>query len=991
MKKTFYLLLVVILLTVTVAIDVDTVLAIASTSPNTPTKDKDKDQDDDAPWRADTFAGLEFRSIGPALMSGRVGDIAVDPRNAYHWYVAACSGGVWETHNAGTTWQPIFDDEGSYSIGCLAIDPTNPNIVWVGSGENNSQRSVSYGDGIYKSMDGGQSWQNVGLERSLHIGKIVVHPEDGEIVFVAAMGPLWGPGGDRGLYKSVDGGETWDRVLEIDEHTGVVDIVMDPRDPDVLYAATYQRRRHVWTLINGGPGSGIYKSRDGGMSWEELTAGLPSADLGRIGLAIAPKRPDTLYAIIESIDNKGGFFRSTDAGANWQKMNDYLSASPQYYQEIVVDPHDADRVYSLDTIMRVTEDGGKNFRAIGRGFKHVDDHALWIDPHNTDHLIAGCDGGVYETFERGESWRFAANLPITQFYKLAVDNDEPFYNVYGGTQDNNTQGGPVRTISLSGITNRDWFLTLGGDGFEPAIDPTDPNIVYCQSQHGNLARYDRRSGEIIDIQPQPAEGATLRWNWDSALIISPHDHQRLYFGSQQLFRSDDRGDSWTSVSDDLTRNLDRNRLEVMGRVWSIDTVAKNRSTSFYGSIVALSESPREAGVIYVGTDDGLVQVTRDGGDSWTRHEKFKKAPEMAYVACLLASQSEPGVVYACLDNHKADDLKPYVLKSTNYGKSWQNISGDLPERGSTYSIAQDHVDPQLLFVGTEFVVFFTRDDGKKWTQLKAGIPTVACRDLEIQRRESDLVVATFGRSFYVLDDYSPLRNLTPDDLEQSVQLFPVKPAWLYVESRPLGGRTKGSQGDAFYRAENPPTGAIFTYYLREKLETLEQTRRATDKEQADDDEPVYYPTWDELRAEEREQKPAMLLTVRDTDGKVVRHVSGPITTGIHRVAWDLRYPSTDPIHLPESSGRSPWDDVPSGPQVVPGSYTVTLEQRLRGVQTHLRSPSGTKPANSAGPFRQRRTSPTTLRNGWIICAGRYWPRQRPTPATSTASTRWNNN
>jgi photosystem II stability/assembly factor-like uncharacterized protein len=553
------------------------------------------EEKEEGPWSSGDFSALKFRGIGPALASGRIADFAIDPRDPSHYYVGVCSGGVWETKNAGVTFTPIFDGEASFSIGCVTMAPSQPDIVWVGSGENNSQRSVPYGDGVYKSLDGGRSWKNMGLKRSLHIGKIIVHPTNPDVVFVAAMGPLWGPGGDRGVYKTTDGGENWTLVLEIDENTGVVDMQMDPRDPDVLYASSYQRRRHVWTLINGGPGSGIHKTTDGGTTWTKLSNGVPGVDKGRIGLAISPPNPDTIYAIIEAAQDKGGFFRSTDAGQNWEKMSGYVAGSPQYYNEIIADPVKADRVYSMDTFMQVTEDGGKTFNRVGITAKHVDEHALWIDPCNTDHLLTGNDGGVYESFDRGENWRYMAHIPITQFYRVAVDNDEPFYNVYGGTQDNNTQGGPSRTHYAHGIANRDWYMLLGGDGFEPAADPTNPDIIYCQWQYGYLNRYERNSGEKIDIQPQPEEGEVLKWNWNSALIISPHDHKRLYYACQKVFRSDDMGNSWTKISEDLTTGVDRNTLPVMGTVWGVDAVAKNNSTSFYGSIISMNESPLRPG------------------------------------------------------------------------------------------------------------------------------------------------------------------------------------------------------------------------------------------------------------------------------------------------------------------------------------------------------------------------------------------------------------
>jgi photosystem II stability/assembly factor-like uncharacterized protein len=870
-----------------------------------------------------------------------VSDIAVDPRDRDTWYVAVASGGVWKTGNAGTTWEPIFDGEGSYSIGCVTVDPSDPLTVWVGTGENNSQRSVGYGDGVYKSIDGGRSWTNVGLGESEHIGKIVVHPGDSKTVYVAAQGPLWGPGGDRGLYKTTDGGANWNRVLEISENTGVTDLLLDPRDPEVLYAAAYQRRRRVWTLINGGPESGIHKSTDGGATWRELENGLPEGDVGRIGLAISSVDPDLLYAIVEAAAEDGGFYRSTDAGANWEKRSDYVSSSPQYYQEIVSDPRNPDRVYSLDTWLHVTEDGGKSFHKVPVVTKHVDDHAMWIDPEDTDRLLVGCDGGLYETRDRGESWRFFPNLPITQFYKIAVDNDQPFYNVYGGTQDNFTLGGPSRTTSAHGITNDDWYVTVGGDGFQTRVDPEDPNIIYSQSQYGYLSRYDRSSGEAISIRPMVGPGEEpLRFNWDSPLVLSPHDPHRLYFAAQRLFRSDDRGDSWRPVSPDLTRGLDRNTLEVMGRVWSVDAVAKNNSTSFYGTLTALSESPRVEGLIYAGTDDGLVQVSEDGGDSWRRIDTFPGVPEMTYVNRLEASAHDDGTVYAAFNNHKSADFKPYLLKSTDRGASWTSIVGDLPERGSVYAVVEDPVDPGLLFAGTEFGLFFTADGGGRWVELTGDMPTVAVRDLAIQAREDDLVVGTFGRGFYILDDYSPLRGLEEEALGAEARLFPVKDPWMYVPSYRLALRGKSFQGDSYFAAPNPPFGAVFTYYLKDGFKSREGRRREAEKERREAGEDVAYPDWEELRAEDREEEPAILLTVRDGEGNVVRRLTGPTGKGFHRVAWDLRYPPAGPTSLEPFPMDNPFRDPPSGPLAAPGGYTVELASRIEGVVTALAGPEG---------------------------------------------------
>ncbi len=896
-----------------------------------------KKTDEGSPFEASKFTGLALRGIGPAVTSGRVSDLAVHPGHADTWYVATASGGVWKTTNAGTTWSPIFDSEGSYSIGCVTIDPTDPLVVWVGTGENNSQRSVSYGDGVYKSTDGGNTWKNVGLKASEHVAKILVDPRDGDVVYAAAQGPLWSAGGDRGLYKTTDGGKVWKQVLAAGEYTGVTDLVMDPRNPDVLFAATYQRFRRVWTLIDGGPESAIWKSTDAGATWQKLENGLPKkVDLGRIGLALSPADPDVLYAIVEAADKEGGFFRSADGGGSFAKMSDEVSDSPQYYNEIFADPKDVDRVYSMDTWMKVTDDGGKTFRKVGEKAKHVDNHVIWIDPGNTEHLIAGCDGGLYESRDRGATWHFFSNLPVTQFYKAAVDTDTPFYHVYGGTQDNNTLGGPSRTITNQGIMNSDWYVTLGGDGFQTQVDPEDPNIVYSILQYGVLSRYDRASGENIDLQPQPGAGEpALRWNWDSPLIISPHSHTRLYYGANILFRSDDRGDTWRAVSPDLTRQIDRNKLKVMGRVWSVDAVAKNASTSFYGNIVTLSESPLEEGLIYAGTDDGLIQVTEDGGATWRKIDQFRGVPEMSYVSKVEASRHDAGTVYAAFDNHKMGDFKPYVLKSTDRGRTWSSITSNLPERGTVYALAEDHVNADLLFAGTEYGLFFTVDDGGRWTQLKGGMPVIAVRDIVLQRRENDLVAATFGRGFYILDDYSPLRRVTNEMLSSGATLFDPRDAVMYMQSSPLGLKDKSFQGDDFYVAPNPPFGAVFTYYLADEIRTLKKERQEKERKIAEKGGDVFYPSWDELRAEDREEPPTIILTVSDQDGGVVQRIEGPVTAGFHRVAWDLRYPPSNPTELKPPPDDNPFVDRPLGPLAAPGTYTVSMARRVRGEVTPI--------------------------------------------------------
>lgn len=928
-------------LTKALSILVALALSLAAASRQKPPADKP----DDAPemkvggWNAKTFEGLSLRGIGPAVKSGRIADLAVDPGNPKRVFVAVASGGVWKTENAGTTWTPLFDKQGSYSVGCVTLDPKNPFVVWVGSGENNSQRSVGYGDGVYRSEDGGKTWKVMGLKASEHIGKILVDPRDSGVVYVAAQGPLWAPGGDRGLFKTTDGGATWTCVLKISENTGVNEVVMDPRNPDVLLASSYQRRRHVWGLLDGGPEGAIYKSTDAGAHWRKVVTGLPKVDLGRIGLAVSPASPDVVYAIVEAAQDKGGFFRSTDRGETWEKRGDLATTSAQYYNEIIADPKNPDRVYVMDTWMKVTEDGGKTFRKVGEHFKHVDNHALWIDPADTSHLLAGCDGGLYETWDRGETWRFTSNLPVTQFYKVTADNASPFYFVYGGTQDNNTLGGPSQTPTENGITNRDWFVTVGGDGFKTQVDPEEPWVVYSQSQYGGLARYDRKSGEISEIQPQPAPGeAPLRFNWSSPLIISPHSHTRLYFAAQRVLRSDDRGATWRPVSGDLTRQIDRSTLPMMGRVWSVDSVARNDSTSFYGNVVSLAESPRREGLLYAGTDDGLIQVTEDGGATWRKQTTFPGVPDGAYVSAVLPSLHDENVVYASFDNHKAGDFRPYVLVSGDRGRTWRSAAGDLPARGTVWTLAQDDVKPGLLFAGTEFGLFFTPDGGTRWVPLKGGLPTVGIYDLDIQRREGDLVAGSFGRGIFILDDYSPLRLVDDAALASEAVLFPVKKAWMYVPGTPLGLKDKSDQGDAFFMAPNPPFGAVFTYYLKEDLRSLKEQRLEREKELLKAGKAIAFPSWDALRAEDLEEPPAILLTVTDEDGAVVRRLEGPVKAGFQRVAWDLRYPAANPSRLKAPEDFDPWAAEPMGPMAAPGTYFVTLSKRVAGKVVPLGEP-----------------------------------------------------
>ena len=894
-----------------------------------PLLSQDKEEDKN-PYKSATFNGLKFRSIGPAVTSGRITDFAVNPNNIHEYYVAVACGNVWKTINSGTTWEPVFDNYGSFSIGCVTIDPKNTNVVYVGTGENNSQRSVSWGDGLYRSEDGGKSFKNIGLKKSEHIAKILIDPRDSKVIYVAAQGPLWGPGGERGIYKSTDYGTTWDSVLYISANTGVTDVVMDPRDPDVLYAASYQRRRHVWTLLNGGPEGRIHKSTDGGKSWNKLETGLPNGDIGRIGLAISPVNPDFVYAIIEAQGKMGGFFRSINRGVTWEKMNDVVSSSAQYYSEIFCDPADINKVYILDTFSQVTTDGGKTFTPISTKARHVDDHALWINPNNPSHFLIGGDGGIYESFDGGLTFHFKDNLPITQFYRVSVDNFEPFYRVMGGTQDNNSMIVPSQTINEEGIVNADFIPLVGGDGYEAVADPDNPYIIYCLWQYGGLTRHDLQSGEIVSIKPQEGKGEPpYRWNWDTPLILSPHAN-RLYAAANKVFRSDDKGNTWEVISPDLTRQIDRNKLPIMDKVWSVDAVAKNASTSFYGNIVSLSESPLVEGLIYAGTDDGLIQVTEDGGKNWKKIESFPGIPENTYVSCLYASRFDANTIYATFDNHKRADFKPYVLVSRNRGNSWESISGDLKEQFIVYSITQDHIKPDLLFIGTEYGVFFTLNGGKKWIQLKGGLPTQAVRDLDIQERENDLAIATFGRGFYILDNYSPLRDLDEQTLEkENYKLFPVKDALMFIKRN----ATFGSLGSSYFKVDNPAFGATFTYYIKDAPKSLKETRQEKEKELIKENQPVYYPAWDELRAEDNEEKSYLLFVISDDQGNVVRKLKEGIKQGINRITWDLRYPDTNPV-------KSVTDKNESGTPVMPGKYSVEMFMSINGVLTKIAGPQG---------------------------------------------------
>jgi photosystem II stability/assembly factor-like uncharacterized protein len=869
-----------------------------------------------------TFSGLSFRSIGPAWASGRISDFAVNPENHSEIYAGVSAGNIWKTTNNGTTWNPIFDSYGAYAIGCLKIDPNNPFVIWAGTGENNHQRQLGYGDGVYKSEDGGASWKNMGLKESRQIGMIAIDPRNSDVVYVAAEGSIWGPGGERGLYKTSDGGKTWNKVLDISQNTGVNNVIFDPRNPDVLYATSEQRRRHVYTKIGGGPESAVYKSKDAGKTWEKIMKGLPSGHIGGMGIDISPVNPDVLYLIVEAAGEGSGFYRSVNRGASWEKMSTHAS-SGQYYNEIFCDPKDVDKVYSMETVSQVTKDGGRTWTAIGNNQRHVDDHAMWIDPTDTKHFWIGGDGGIYETFDDGKNYVFKSNLPVTQFYRVNVDNAKPFYNVYGGTQDNNSMGGPSRNTSSSGVVNDDWYVTMGGDGFWVAIDPEDENIVYTEYQYGNAYRYDKRSEETVSIKPIPPKGEkTYRWYWDAPLIISPHQKERIYMAANKVFRSDDRGDSWVTISDDITRNEDRNQFKVMDKYWSVDAVAKDVSTSLWGLVVSLAESKVKKDLLYAGTDDGVIAVTENGGNSWTRITSFPGVPEYTYVSDILPDKFNENVVYATFNNMLQDDFKPYILKSTDKGKTWAMITNKLPANGSIHTIEQDPVNPNLLFAGSEFGFYISVDGGAEWIEFKSGLPTAAVRDIVIQERETDLVICTFGRGFYILDDYSPLRNFRKELMDKDGHIFPIREAKMFVETDGFD-----NQGSTYYKAANPPYGATITYFVKEVPKTDKAIRQEKEKELFEKGEKIPQPAYEQLQAEEKEIKPYLIFTITDENNNVVRQLFKNASKGINRISWNFTYSGFSPVTAtkfdPVSTGRN-------GIMAMPGKYKVSMAMYAKG-------------------------------------------------------------
>lgn len=877
------------------------------------------------------FKGLSFRNIGPAMTSGRIADIAIHPENENVWYVAVGSGGVWKTMNSGTTWKSIFDNQKVYSTGCITIDPNNPSTIWLGTGENVGGRHAGFGDGIYVSHDDGKSWKNMGLPNSEHLSKIIVHPENSDIVWVASQGPLWSKGGDRGVYKTTDGGLTWKRTLGDEEWVGATDMLIDPSNPDVLYAATWQRHRTVAGYLGGGPGSGLHKSTDGGETWKALKNGIPGSNLGKTGLAMSPFNSNVIYAALELDRTKGGVYMTTNGGESWSKQSDAVAGGtgPHYYQEIIASPHHEGTLYFMNNSALISEDHGKTFTFMSRSNQHSDSHALVFKKSDPNYLLIGTDGGLYESFDRTKSWKYVRNLPITQYFKIAVDDAEPFYNVYGGTQDNGSHAGPSRTISTDGIASADWWKTLGADGAQTATEPGNPNISYGEFQQGALWRIDSKTRETVFIQPQAREGDPYeRFNWDAPIVVSAHNPQRLYFASQRVWKSENRGDAWEPISGDLTLNQDRMTFPYYGKTQSWDNAWDVGAMSNYNTITSLAESPIQDGLLYAGTDDGLIQVTENGGATWTKISlnSIRGLPTTPFVNDVRADLFDANVVYAALDNHKYGDYKPYIIKSSDKGKNWKIINGDLPEKLLIWRLVQDHVKKDLLFAATEFGVYVTTNGGENWMKLSGGMPTIPIRDITIQRRENDLVAGSFGRGIFILDDITPLRNFDESMNSTAATLFPVKTAHWYRQHRRVG-----SQGDAEWIAKNPPFGANFTYYMSDKIKSKKDIRKA--KEKKGD---AQFPGWDALEEESREEGPSIVLIIKDAKGNVVNTIEGTNKKGFNRVNWRLNYPSKSGERLESPRGRRGFRG--GGVMVTPGTYSVTLAKRHNGVQTQLQAP-----------------------------------------------------
>jgi photosystem II stability/assembly factor-like uncharacterized protein len=883
----------------------------------------------DQPNPTDKFKALEFREIGPAVMGGRIDDFAVVESNPNIIFVGTASGGVWKTTNNGTTWEPVFDKQAVSTIGDIAIASSDPSIVWVGTGEPNNRQSSSWGDGIYKSVDGGKNWERMGLGATHHIGRVLIHPRNPNVVYVAALGHLWGPNPERGVFKTVDGGKTWSQILKINDDTGVSDIAMDPQSPDILYAAAYERRRTPFGFNGGGPDGGIYKTVDGGATWKKLTKGLPyenGGDVGRIGMDVYRKDPNIVYAIVQH--EKGGTFRSDDKGETWKKMGD-TNPRPSYYSQIRIDPSNDLRIWELGAQMFYSEDGGKKFATDRVKGIHGDFHAMWIDPSDSNHIIAGSDGGIHWSYDNGRTWDFINTIAIGQFYEIALDNERP-YHICGGLQDNGSWCGPSQTLTRDGITNEDWTVIHGGDGFYAAIDPDEPSIVYTESQDGYLDRRDLRTGQQRSIRPEAKNGEPhYRFQWNSPVAVSAFDHNTVYYAGNFLFKSTDRGDNWTRLGGDLTTGADRNKLQIFGKTPDKKTLSRHDGVQEYPTITTFSESPVSASVMWVGTDDGNLQVTRDGGKNWKNVAvRVPGVPKGTYVSRVVASRGGEGSAFVTFDGHRGNDYSIYVFATSDYGENWKAIRTGIPDSAGSVHVIREHPRNQnLLFVGTEFGLWVSWDRGGNWTPLKGNFPTVPVDDIQIQARENDLVLATHGRSIWILDDITPLEKMDGAVAAAELTFFPPRTGVTYfIRQRRWSG------GQKSFTAKNPPYGALLSYYLREAVqpepEKSEKPHEAKAEPKNSEQQPTKKTASEEKPAEKSAEKKEgkVKITVTDRDGKMIREFEGPGGAGVNRANWDLRYdPAAEATPEQLEAIAAGYGVGPRGPLVEPGKYTIKIK------------------------------------------------------------------
>jgi photosystem II stability/assembly factor-like uncharacterized protein len=881
----------------------------------------------DQPNPADKLKNLEFREIGPAVMGGRIDDFAVVEGHPNIVFVGVASGGVWKTTNNGTTWQPVFDQEGVSTIGDIAIAPSDPAVVWVGTGEPNNRQSSSWGDGAYKSVDGGKTWQKMGLPATHHIGRIVIHPHNPDVLYVAALGHLWGPNPERGVYKTTDGGKTWTQALKINDDTGVSDIAMDPESPDTLYAAAYQRRRVPYGFNGGGAGSAIYKTTDGGATWKKLTKGLPyenGGETGRIGLDIFRKDPNIVYAVVQH--EKGGTFRSEDKGETWRKMGD-TNPRPSYYSQVRVDPNNDLRIWELGAQMFYSEDGGKKFSTDRVKEIHGDFHAMWIDPADSNHIITGSDGGMHWSYDNGRTWDFINTIAIGQFYEVGVDNAKP-YHICGGLQDNGSWCGPSQTLTRDGIANEDWTVVHGGDGFYVQIDPVEPWIVYAESQDGFLSRRDLRTAQERAIKPEAKLGEPhYRFQWNSPVAVSAHEHTTIYYAGNYLFKSTDRGDSWARLGGELTTGVDRNKLQISGKTPDKTTLSRHDGVEEYPTITTFSESPLTSNVLWAGTDDGNLQVTRDAGKTWKNvASRVPGVPKGTYVSRVVASKYMEGTAYATFDGHRSDDYGIYVFATTDYGETWKAIRNAIPDSAGCVHVIREHPrNENLLFLGTEFGLWISWDRGANWTAFKNNLPTVPVDDVAIQARENDLVLATHGRSIWIFDDLTPVEKMDGTVLGADLTFFGPRAAttWRLRQRR-------WSAGQKMFTAKNPPYGAVLNYFLKEAL-----PREAPKVEDQDKVPPVKTDTEEKGKPApaEKPQTPTKLnqegkvkISVSGNDGKVLREFDGPGAASVNRTSWDLRYdPTAEPTEDQKEAIAAGYGVGPRGPLVDPGEYTIKIK------------------------------------------------------------------